>query len=122
MKFIDSIIKRVGSQYIVKKLWGYENFVINEDFCAKILHFYKGQSGNFHAHVEKFEIFVVAFGAFKFTTADPTSGELQETIVNKGDQIILRPGTGHKLEALEDSEIFEASTHHKDEDTFRVKI
>jgi hypothetical protein len=37
-----------------------------------------------------------------------------------GDIVRQRPGQPHQIEALTDGEIFEVSTHHEDEDSYRV--
>ena len=37
-----------------------------------------------------------------------------------GDVITNERGEPHQMEALEDSELFEVSTQHKDEDSYRI--
>ena len=37
----------------------------------------------------------------------------------QGDSLRITPGMKHRFTGLEDSEIMEFSTHHKDEDSYR---
>ena len=124
MRFIDTIVKRSDSknQHLVRKNWGYELWIINnENYCFKKLHFNEGAKASLHSHLIKHESWYIV-GTFKFRTVSPITGEIQDTILDTGDQVILRPGILHQLEALEESDIFEASTHHEDSDTYRIKI
>ena len=41
------------------------------------------------------------------------------TIMLLGDSILIEPNKKHRFTGLEDSEIMEFSTHHKDEDSYR---
>jgi quercetin dioxygenase-like cupin family protein len=38
----------------------------------------------------------------------------------QGDTVTIERGEPHQLEALEDSEIFEVSTQHFDDDSYRI--
>ena len=47
----------------------------------------------------------------------------KETIIKVGDCLTIERGMPHQLIALEDmSEIFEVSTQHFDEDSYRIRI
>lgn len=41
--------------------------------------------------------------------------------LNVGDVITNERGEAHQMEALENSEIFEVSTFHKDSDSYRIE-
>jgi len=43
-----------------------------------------------------------------------------ELILNKGDKFHVYRGLRHQMIALEDTELFEFSTQHFDEDSYRV--
>jgi len=44
----------------------------------------------------------------------------EKLILNPGDKFYVYPGLRHQMLALEDSELFEFSTEHFDEDSYRV--
>jgi len=47
---------------------------------------------------------------------------LEETLIMQpGDSVHLPAGTIHRYTGIEDSEIFEFSTQHFDEDTYRIE-
>ena len=42
------------------------------------------------------------------------------TILEKGDNFHIPTGLNHRMEAIEDTELFEFSTQHFDEDSIRI--
>ena len=48
------------------------------------------------------------------------NGNFHTEYLNVGDVITNECGEAHQLIALEDSEVFEVSTKHYDEDSFRI--
>ena len=112
--------KRVHGE-IVNKGWGKEIiFVNNKDYCGKILCFEKGKACSMHYHIEKKETWYVSKGKFVFSWIDPEKGVTSTEYLNVGDIITNNRGEAHQLEALEESEIFEVSTFHKDNDSYRI--
>jgi len=106
---------------IVKKGWGHEIiFVNNPEYCGKILHFEKGKKFSMHFHVQKKETWYIAKGKVMFHWIDHTNGKVYSEFLNEGDCITNERGEPHQVEALEDSDIFEVSTKHYDEDSFRI--
>jgi quercetin dioxygenase-like cupin family protein len=106
---------------IVKKGWGKEIiFANNSEYCGKILAFEKGKKFSMHFHVEKKETWYVAKGAFVLYWIQTDIGKLHTETLQVGDVVTNERGAPHQLMALEDSEIFEVSTQHKDEDSYRV--
>jgi mannose-6-phosphate isomerase len=92
------------------KPWGREIwFAHNEKYAGKILEVKKGHRYSLQYREKKQETQYIYSGKVKFTygTEDVP---LQEKILNTGDKIDVQPYTVHRLEALEDSEIFEVST------------
>ena len=107
----------------VEKKWGYELWIHNDiDYCGKLLVF--TQSGNkfsMHYHMIKDETWYVQEGAFQFDWIDTENGERCYTQIQKGDVIEIKKGLPHQLTALtEDATIFEVSTQHFDEDSYRI--
>ena len=93
--------------------WGREHRLINNDlYCAKFLEYMNNQhSGSDHYHKNKTETFKVLEGRVMI-----------EREYRTGDEIIIPPTYRHKVKSItEHAVILEASTHHEDSDTYRVK-
>jgi len=107
----------------VEKDWGYELWIHNdEEYCGKLLVFpekYKGFS--MHYHMKKKETWYVQQGSFQFDWIDGDKAKRDYTVIEEGDSVLIDRGQMHKLTALEDdSIIFEVSTEHFDEDSYRI--
>tara|TARA_R100001460_G_C3480530_1_gene168241 strand:- start:235 stop:597 length:363 start_codon:yes stop_codon:yes gene_type:complete len=110
---------------IVKKGWGEEIWIHNdEEYCGKILRFYEaGSRFSLHYHILKKESWYVNKGSFKFIYLDTEEGIEKEEFIHYASCITIERGQPHQLIALEDdSEIFEVSTQHFDEDSYRIRI
>lgn len=106
---------------IVPKGWGREIiFVNNDEYCGKILCFDKGKKFSMHFHIRKKETWYVSKGKFILVWIDTLNGITYTEYLNVGDVITNERGEPHQLIALEDSEVFEVSTKHYDEDSFRI--
>lgn len=106
---------------IVEKGWGREIiFANNSEYCGKILCFEKGRKFSMHYHLRKKETWYVAKGRFILNWIQPDIGKFHSEYIRVGDVITNERGEPHQLVALEDSEVFEVSTEHFDEDSFRV--
>ena len=106
---------------IVQKGWGKEIiFVNNPEYCGKILCFNKGKRFSMHYHVQKKETWYVAKGRFILNWIEIENGTNYSEYLEVGDVITNERGEPHQLVALEDSEVFEVSTRHYDEDSFRI--
>lgn len=106
----------------IKKGWGYELIIENNDkYCGKILHYdKKGSISSGHFHSLKFETFYVVKGTFSFFYWDEDGNKTQKIIMT-GETISIPNCCPHQLVCLEDdSEIFEVSTPHSDEDVTRI--
>ena len=107
----------------VEKKWGYELWIHNDtDYCGKLLVFTKsGNKFSMHYHMIKDETWYVQKGAFQFDWIDTENGERCYTQIQEGDVIEIKKGLPHQLTALtEEATIFEVSTHHFDEDSYRI--
>jgi mannose-6-phosphate isomerase-like protein (cupin superfamily) len=107
----------------VEKKWGSELWIHNDtDYCGKLLVF--NNSGNkfsMHYHMIKDETWYVQNGAFQFDWIDTENGERCYTQLQKGDIVEIKKGLPHQLTALlDDSTIFEVSTQHFDDDSYRI--
>ena len=107
----------------VEKKWGYELWIHNDtDYCGKLLVFSKsGNKFSMHYHMIKDETWYVQKGAFQFDWIDTENGERCYTQIQEGDVIEIKKGLPHQLTALtEEATIFEVSTQHFDEDSYRI--
>lgn len=106
---------------ITKKAWGEERLIHNADgYCGKILVFHRGAAFSDHWHHLKTETWAVLSGHLRLDYYDLTVGKrLTRELVN-GDVIHVPAGNPHKLTALEDTEVAEVSTIHRDFDSYRI--
>jgi len=107
----------------IEKKWGYELCIHNDtDYCGKLLVFNNsGDKFSMHYHMIKDETWYVQSGAFQFDWIDTENGERCYTQLQKGDIVEIKKGLPHQLTALtEEATIFEVSTQHFDEDSYRI--
>jgi quercetin dioxygenase-like cupin family protein len=106
----------------VPKGWGYEKWIVNKkEYCGKLLFIQKGKRCSWHYHKLKDETFYLQSGKimlYYFDSDDFSSAK--ELVLNPGDKFYVYPGLRHQMFALEDSDLFEFSTEHFDEDSYRV--
>jgi quercetin dioxygenase-like cupin family protein len=106
---------------IVPKGWGKEIiFVNNDEYCGKLLCFEKDKKFSMHYHIKKKETWYVSKGSFILIWVETDTGTTHTEYLKVGDVITNERGEPHQLIALEDSEVFEVSTKHYDEDSFRM--
>lgn len=103
-------------EVIIKlKPWGREVwFAHTENYAGKILEVKKGHRLSLQYHEKKTETQYLYKGKVKFVYGK-NDNSLQEIILNPGDKFDITPYTVHRVEALEDSEIFEVSTPELDD-------
>ena len=107
---------------IVTKGWGSEViFANNEMYCGKLLRFHKGARFSMHFHMKKDETWYVAEGTIRLNWIDTTNASKKSEVIREGGVVRNRPGEPHQVEALSDAVIFEVSTTHFDEDSYRVE-
>lgn len=105
----------------IRKKWGKEVVIVNNDsYCGKILCINKGKKFSMHFHMLKDETWYVAKGSLLFRWIDTSDARIMERILLEGMVVRLSPGDPHQLVAQEDSEIYEVSTTHFDQDSYRV--
>ncbi|MFT3862855.1 MAG: cupin domain-containing protein [Solirubrobacterales bacterium] len=99
----------------VEKPWGYEIWwAHNEHYVGKLLHVEAGHRLSLQMHREKDETSYVLSGRILLTRG-PSLDQLTTEEVGPGFAWRAEPGTIHSLEALEDSDIIEASTPQVDD-------
>ena len=85
------------------------------------MYFKKGKKCSWHKHEIKDEVFYLQSGKLLLKYADHDHlDEAHELILNPGQNFHVYTGLRHQMIALEDSELFEFSTQHFDEDSYRV--
>jgi mannose-6-phosphate isomerase-like protein (cupin superfamily) len=106
---------------IMSKGWGHEVIIVNTDkYCGKILHFKKDAKFSMHFHIKKTETWYVQSGKFTFRWIDTSDASIHTETLNPGDNITNDVGQPHQLICLEEGDIFEVSTTHYEEDSYRV--
>lgn len=101
---------------IVLKVWGEERWIVNRDYCGKLLVLKKGFRCSMHYHKVKDETFYINKGKVLMEY----DGE--KMIMKPGDALLIEPNKNHRFTGLEDSEIMEFSTHHDDSDSYRNEV
>jgi len=107
----------------VSKGWGFEKWIVNcKDYCGKLLYFAKGKKCSWHYHKLKDEYFYVQSGKIKIYFSDNDDLNNANTcILGPGDNFHVYVGLRHRMEALQDTELFEFSTQHFDSDSHRIQ-
>jgi len=106
----------------VPKGWGFEKWIVNcEQYCGKLLYFVKDKRCSWHYHKIKDEVFYLQSGKMivKFSEKEDIQ-QAEEVLLEPGQNFYIYPGLKHQMIALEDSELYEFSTQHFDEDSYRV--
>jgi len=104
----------------VEKPWGYELIWAHTDqYVGKILHVNSGEALSLQYHEVKDETIFLLTGEMKFW-AGPSVDELEEVALGAGEAFRVKPGTVHRMEAITECDILEASTPYLD-DVVRIQ-
>jgi mannose-6-phosphate isomerase len=104
----------------VEKPWGYELiWALAEEYVGKILFVRAGQALSLQYHERKDESWLVQGGRAKLELGE-VGGPLEATEIVAGECFRYRPGTVHRVTAIEDTTIIEVSTPQID-DVVRVE-
>ena len=108
---------------LVPKGWGYEKWIVNcDEYCGKLLHFVKGKKCSWHYHKLKDEVFYIQSGRLiLYWGWDDDFGNARRMELNQGDKFHVPVGMRHQMKAKEDTIMYEFSTQHFDDDSYRVK-
>src|SRR5947208_3846336 len=95
----------------VEKPWGYELIWADADaYVGKLLFVKAGESLSLQFHREKDESWLVQSGRARLELGSAGEALLKEEVIGPGASFRLRPGTVHRVTAIEDTTILEAST------------
>ncbi|MFQ5682178.1 MAG: cupin domain-containing protein [Candidatus Binatia bacterium] len=93
----------------LKKPWGYEMIWAHTDrYVGKILHINVGESLSLQYHRVKDEAIHLLHGAMELEVQEATERKVLR--LKPGDCFHITPGVTHRMAALEDCDVLEAST------------
>jgi mannose-6-phosphate isomerase-like protein (cupin superfamily) len=99
----------------VDKPWGHELiWAVGDEYVGKVLFVRAGQSLSLQYHEVKDESWLIQSGRARIQLG-AVGGELVEEVVGPGAAFHYRPGTVHRITAVEDTTILEVSTPHLDD-------
>jgi mannose-6-phosphate isomerase-like protein (cupin superfamily) len=99
----------------VAKPWGHELIWADTDrYVGKILHVKAGHALSLQYHERKDETIHLLRGTMRFW-AGPSADALMEVGLREGESFRIVPHTVHRMEAVTDVDILEASTAHLDD-------
>ena len=100
----------------VDKPWGHELiWAETEQYVGKVLFLKAGESLSLQFHRVKDESWLIQTGRVKLELGSVGDPFLSEEVVGAGASFRFRPGTVHRVTALEDTTILEASTPQLDD-------
>jgi mannose-6-phosphate isomerase-like protein (cupin superfamily) len=100
----------------VEKPWGWELIWAHADaYVGKVLFVRAGHSLSLQFHHEKDESWYVESGRAKLELGESGDAVLNTEIIQAGACFRFRPGTVHRVTALEDTTIIEVSTPQLDD-------
>ena len=99
----------------VEKPWGWELiWAETEHYVGKLLFIRAGEALSLQYHEVKDESWLVHEGRARLELGE-VGGELETVEISPGDTFRYRPGTLHRVTALEDTLVLEVSTPHLDD-------
>jgi mannose-6-phosphate isomerase len=100
----------------VEKPWGHELiWAETEQYVGKVLFVKAGESLSLQFHREKDESWLVQRGRAKLELGSAGDAVLSVEVIAAGACFRFRPGTVHRVTAIEDTTIFEVSTPRLDD-------
>ena len=98
------------------KPWGHEEWfaLVDGKFCGKAIHVNEGHSLSLQYHEEKEEVVSVQSGRLRFEVGD-SEHDLEVFELLPGEAVHLRPFVRHRMTALVDTVVLEASTTQLDD-------
>ena len=107
---------------IVRKVWGTEFWIINNDrYCMKVLKINPGFQCSIHRHEQKDETFIGLQGTLRLDIHDEKGKIAQTHGIDSGKRVRIRPGVYHSFQATNLTWVMEVSTPHSDEDVTRIQ-
>jgi mannose-6-phosphate isomerase len=94
----------------IEKPWGWELvWAEAEEYAGKLLYVRAGESLSLQYHERKDESWLVQEGRARLEVGR-VEGELETVEIGPGDAFHFRPGTVHRVTAIEDTLVIEVST------------
>jgi mannose-6-phosphate isomerase len=113
---IDSLDRWAFVTRRVEKPWGHELiWALSERYCGKLLFVKAGCALSLQFHNEKDESWLVQSGKAKLELGEAGQRLLNAEVIGPGAAFRYRPGTVHRVTALEDTTILEVSTPELDD-------
>lgn len=109
-------LKKWGQSGEVGEIW----VANNPKYCLKLLKFGAGKSMSFHMHAVKTETWYVLEGELIMNYLDLSNADQYTRILKPGDIVHIPAGNPHRLTAVVDSVVAEASSTHYDFDSYRI--
>ena len=104
------------------KGWGHELWLANnEEFCGKVLQIRKGCKFSMHFHRDKREVFWLLQGRAELHFINPEDASEYSLPLSSGQCVEIPRLLPHQIRAIEDCQIIEFSTTHREEDSYRVR-
>jgi len=99
-----------------EKPWGHESLfaLVDGKYCGKAIHVTEGHALSLQYHERKEETISVFSGRLRVEVGEHESA-LDEFELEPGESIHLRPGVRHRVTALVDTVMLEASTTELDD-------
>ena len=96
----------------VEKPWGHELiWAETEEYVGKILHIRAGEALSLQYHEQKDEVIHLLSGEMRFE-AGASPDEIEDIDLKAGESYHVRAGTIHRMIAVTDCDVLEASTPH----------
>lgn len=102
----------------VTKPWGFEIWLSDASdtpYALKVIYLKKGTKTSLQIHKEKSEHNFIFSGDIKLYYQDTKSKKIRFVKLNGGHVIKFLPNTIHRIEALTEAIMIEASSHHLDD-------
>ncbi len=100
----------------VEKPWGYELiWAESETYVGKVLFVKAGESLSLQYHEQKEESWFIQSGRAKLELGTEGEDALVDSEIVAGDAFHYRPGTVHRVTAIDDTTILEVSTPQLDD-------
>lgn len=115
--------KEKASDVHVKR-WGHELWIENcPEYCGKLLCIKAGKSTSMHFHVKKLETMYLQSGWVHIEFLENIDGKavIRKEVLYPGDKIVIPRLAMHRIVGVEDSTIYEFSTQHFEDDSYRIE-
>lgn len=112
---------------VVPKKWGKEEWIINDEYCGKILTLNKDMFTSIHYHKDKKETMCLLIGSIRidwypFHDYVKRNKLICSVTLTKFQSFTVYPMNVHKITGLHGlNQVIEISTHHEDADSYRLR-